>query len=967
MSDVVINVVESATNVTVTEQDVAVDVTETVVEVSASTAGLQGASYVKGDPIYVTVTNKTGATLPKGSIVYTSGANGTHTQVSLALATSDATSARCLGWLSESIANNADGFCMVEGYLDGVNTQGIAEGSQLYLSGTVAGGFTATKPQAPIHLVYVGVTAKASAGNGRVYVKVQNGYELDELHDVKIDNPVNNQVLTYDSATDLWVNATNPADGVTSITATAPLTGGTITSTGSIGLDQTALNIAQSQVTNLVSDLAGKANLAGGNAFTGAQTITASTATQVPLTLVAASGQTANLLSTAGGARIPAAGNYFIAPGITSTFVADFNAGSTTTTPVTIAGLSGQTANLLRLAVAGTDVAVVTSTGTFRSAGLITAGSSTDVLGQLSVITTVNSRIGAVIRGAASQSANLQEWQNSAASVLARVEPTGKIVGGQNITALGSIHSFNIMTSGTNEAQLGSATLSIGTRAAGNIGAVIRGAASQTANLTEWQESNAGVPSAVTAFGGFRVRTFGTTVADTSLAVFAGYAAEVPIRVRGAVSQTADLLQIQDSGANTLLNITSAGNLNAPGQIRVGTTAGLAQLSVVSTNAATIAQVVRGAASQTASLTQWQNNAGGLVATMSAAGDLALYGNGITSGDHRVGTATYLSATLNVITRATTEKGLVIRGLASQTANLTEWQNSAATILSRVEASGKGVFDVLNAPNGAFFGNLTAQPGSPSAYLAVQGYSPQHRPFMVRGFGAMTANLVDYQNGASVVVSGINGVGQTFTGSTAPATSFVGGVTTATSGDGTTATITTTAAHNLAIGDIVTITGITPTGYNGRFSVTAVTSTTLSYANATTGSQTVAGAVSVEAQATIVSRSGGTRGLIIRGASGQAVPPLSVQDNGGTTLAQISSAGNVQANGLTTLTSHVVINEANSGGQINVTRQTAAAANPGANIGRIYFRDGTTPGTLRLVVRAGTAGAETTILDNIPQ
>ena len=211
--------------------------------------GPQGESYAPGDPIYVTVRNATGSVIPKGSIVYTSGANGTHTQVSLANASSDATSARTLGWAVNDIAINADGFVCVEGYIDGINTQGITEGAQLYLSSTTSGGFTATKPKAPIHMVYVGVCSKASAGNGRVYVKVQNGYELDELHDVSITTPSDNQVLTYEASTGLWKNKLNPADGVTSITATTPLTGGTITSTGSIGLDQTALNITPSQVT----------------------------------------------------------------------------------------------------------------------------------------------------------------------------------------------------------------------------------------------------------------------------------------------------------------------------------------------------------------------------------------------------------------------------------------------------------------------------------------------------------------------------------------------------------------------------------------------------------------------------------------------------------------------------------------------------------------------------------------------
>jgi hypothetical protein len=82
---------------------------------------------------------------------------------------------------------------------------------------------------------------------------------------------------------------------------------------------------------------------------------------------------------------------------------------------------------------------------------------------------------------------------------------------------------------------------------------------------------------------------------------------------------------------------------------------------------------------------------------------------------------------------------------------------------------------------------------------------------------------------------------------------------------------------------------------------------------------------------------------------------------------QLTTAGNVQANGFQTINSLANTNEENSGGKIRLTRATAAATNPGANIGALYFRDGTTAGTLKLVVRAGAAGAETTILDNIPQ
>lgn len=169
-------------------------------------ADLEGAlPGTPGSPVYVTVRNNTGSILAKGTIVYTNGATGNHVTVAPALATSDATSARVLGWVSDNIAINTSGYVVVEGYLEGIDTNAANDGDQLYLSPTVAGGWTATKPVAPNHMVYVGVVAKKS-GNGAVMVKVQNGYELPEIHDVLIVSPTNGQALVYDGVSGLWKN-----------------------------------------------------------------------------------------------------------------------------------------------------------------------------------------------------------------------------------------------------------------------------------------------------------------------------------------------------------------------------------------------------------------------------------------------------------------------------------------------------------------------------------------------------------------------------------------------------------------------------------------------------------------------------------------------------------------------------------------------------------------------------------------
>jgi len=111
----------------------------------------------------------------------------------------------------------------------------------------------------------------------------------------------------------------------------------------------------------------------------------------------------------------------------------------------------------------------------------------------------------------------------------------------------------------------------------------------------------------------------------------------------------------------------------------------------------------------------------------------------------------------------------------------------------------------------------------------------------------------------------------------------------------------------------------------------------------------------------------GVVGLLVRGAASQSANLQEWQNSAGTVLAKVDLNGVVYGATIRTANSNVALLERNSGGELSLARQTAATTNPGANFARIYLRDGTTTGTLKLVVRAGAAGAETTILDNIPQ
>ena len=154
------------------------------------------------------VKNSTGATLTKGTVVYTSGANGTNILVDKAIATSDQFSASTLGFLEQSLADNATGYVVTSGIVTGVDTSSANAGDPIWLSPTTAGGIVfglANKPHAPNHLVYLGVVTKKSA-QGEVFVHISNGWELDELHNVSITSVQDNDILVYDSATSVWKN-----------------------------------------------------------------------------------------------------------------------------------------------------------------------------------------------------------------------------------------------------------------------------------------------------------------------------------------------------------------------------------------------------------------------------------------------------------------------------------------------------------------------------------------------------------------------------------------------------------------------------------------------------------------------------------------------------------------------------------------------------------------------------------------
>jgi hypothetical protein len=169
-----------------------------------------------GEMQFVRVKNNTGSQIDAYKVVYITGATGDLPNIALADADSESTAAGTLGFVAENIAASGSGFVIIAGTVKGFNTSGLTLGAPVYLSGT-AGGFTTTRPTAPAHGVILGYVAKAAAApDGIIYVKVDNGYELDELHNVYVNSVADNHFLVYNNGNSRWENE-SPSDARTSL------------------------------------------------------------------------------------------------------------------------------------------------------------------------------------------------------------------------------------------------------------------------------------------------------------------------------------------------------------------------------------------------------------------------------------------------------------------------------------------------------------------------------------------------------------------------------------------------------------------------------------------------------------------------------------------------------------------------------------------------------------------------------
>jgi hypothetical protein len=455
----------------------------------------------------------------------------------------------------------------------------------------------------------------------------------------------------------------NYVDGVTSaiqtqIDAKAPLASPTFTGTVTIPAN---------------SAITGVPYLATANIFTNSPQEIANTSTSaIQLILRTNSGQTAdnfqikNITNTVnfrildgsfGASGVASIGNATL-PTTSQLYVQDNNASRI---GVIVRGAAAQTANLQEWQ---------NSAGTVLSwinyAGYLTLGSATTIGGVLGISTGVSTARGIVIRGASSQSVNLQEWQNNAGTVIASIGPAGSITTTSNITQSASGRTF------IGGAADYDAFLNVNTPTATRQGLVVRANASQSANIQEWQNSAGTVLSGINAAGQIHAGT--TTSINGSITgtiLFATYVSSTVATFEydgTSLVQVGQRVTIGDPNSNyygtgfvgtwtvsavtsntfTVLGSGFSDYLVSPedegGTFTLSATGGF-----VANTAATTPIVVRGVASQTANLLEFQNSSGTVLASASSSGDFTIPSLTV-SGDLTVnGTTTNINTTNLVV------------------------------------------------------------------------------------------------------------------------------------------------------------------------------------------------------------------------------------------------------------------------------------------------------------------------------
>lgn len=364
---------------------------------------------------------------------------------------------------------------------------------------------------------------------------------------------------------------------------------------------------------------------------------------------------------------------------------------------------------------------------------VVNTPATADALAQAIIHTGVATNKGVVIQGFASQSANLEEWQSSTGTVLSRISSTGSLVT-NNAT------SPNVLINPSADV----------------ISLIIKTFAGSTSNQQEWQDSTGAIKARISASGSIvsSGRIIGGTLSvltNVTHQFYGAVATDVAMVIRGFASQSANLTEWQDSTGTVVGRVASSGIGVFFAGLLGGINSGSANVSNImgATVATSVGLVVKGFASQSAALQEWRDSSDVVLTRIVAAGQLSTPGirdMAATGAILDMG-----SSSINIGTRTNTNIGVIIKGVASQSGNLTQWQDSGGVILTAIQSDGKLVFG----PSGSQDANLYR---STTATLKTDANFIVAGPTGTQTFATIGGNMTNTSSGAAIGIAASTGI-----------------------------------------------------------------------------------------------------------------------------------------------------------------------------------------------------------------
>jgi len=324
----------------------------------------------------------------------------------------------------------------------------------------------------------------------------------------------------------------------------------------------------------------------------------------------------------------------------------------------------------------------------------------------------------------------------------------------------------------------------------------VQGALGQSADLQQWQTSTGTVVAKISQNGTFTVAqnigigaTYFVSVANNgpyietsaSAMYLRNRVATNTIVVTGAASQTARLFEIQDSASNVLAYIPPASSSdsftsNVGAHINTGRGNYFGVVMFVNpTQPAHIGAVIRGAASQTASLQEWQSSAGTVLAKVDSAG---FFNIGSSTAPKSVLQVTQTASAPGTPTLGTASGGFYLANTGGAYGLIFGVVGTGNTWIQsqRTDATATA-YHILLQPVGGNVG-IGSISGSPIAKLHIQNDIASTTALLVRGFTSQTADIFQIQNIAGTLLTAITAAGTINfqTGNTA-STATIGAIT----------------------------------------------------------------------------------------------------------------------------------------------------------------------------------------------